>query len=233
MKVCVFAGARGGAELMSDNRLIGAELAKRGCQVYYGGSRKGVMGAVADGFKAWHLTHRPTTDDSGIPDGWVDMIGVLPETIHRLGHFDPDVSNIITSDMPSRKLYFWQCDAFLCLPGGAGTMDELFEIWTETKLGHQKARPIVVFNQGGFYNGLLELIRRMHWSGTMPADRVNLVKFVNQPIEAVNALFSTQEGTYTNEVVALAREAGSVQGSEGGQGRVGDAGTEQDRPATD
>lgn len=250
MKVCIFAGARGGSELMSDNRLIGAELAKRGCSVYYGGSRKGVMGAVADGFKDWHRTHNSFGDVH-------NMIGVLPLTIARLNHWDPEVTNVFTDSMPERKSHFWKCDAFLCLPGAAGTMDELFEIWTESKLGHQRTRPIVVFNQGGFYDALEQLIKRMVWSGTMPVDRANLVQFTNNPIDAVNRLFTKQEQyqdeikslaghdlftkqeQYHDEIKSLAGQDRTVPGSESGQGSMGRTGTapvesgEPDRPQTD
>lgn len=171
-KVCVFAGARGGQELLPAAEQCGKLLAQAGYHVLFGGSSKGVMGA---------LTRGVLTEGGKIT-------GILPASIASLKHYRDDIEIVVTADMPTRKAHFWECDAFLCLPGGFGTLDELFEIATETKLGHQDQRPIVVLNDGGFYDHLKALIDRMVWSGTMPRERANLVKFTRTPAEAIAAL---------------------------------------------
>jgi len=184
MNVCVFAGARGGEELLPAARWIGQELAKAWHDLYYGASRKGIMGALCDGYKSWW-------DTNGLEPGCYGKVhGVLPTHIHRLNHWDTDVDNIVTTDMHSRKQVFWdRCDAFLCLPGAYGTMDELFGILTLTKLGIERERPIVVFNQNGFYDGLILLMSSMVSNGTMDGRKQNLVKFVWHKEEVMDALF--------------------------------------------
>lgn len=175
-KVCVFAGARGCPELLPDAEWFGAELAKRGHHVYFGGSNKGVMGALARGI----IAHGG------------QLTGVLPESIKRLRHYNPSLDLVTTPDMASRKAVFWQCDAFLCLPGSYGSLDELFEILTHVKLGHEQSRPVVVYNQQmsdghGFYDGLDRMVRDMVRYGTMPPDRAELVRIVSERKDALNA----------------------------------------------
>jgi len=176
MNVCVFAGARGGEELLPAARWIGQELAGAGHDLYYGASRKGIMGALCDGFKSVAASEQAH--------------GVLPAHIHRLNHFDPDVDNIVTPDMHSRKQVFWdRCDAFLCLPVAYGTLDKLFGILTLTKLGIERERPIVVLNLNGFYDGLILLLSSMVSNGTMDSRKQNLVKFVWHKEDVMDALF--------------------------------------------
>lgn len=161
--VCVFAGARGGQEMMADMCYMGTRLAERGWNVVYGGSGKGVMGAVA----------------AGVVAVGGKAVGVLPAKIHALGHHREQFDIEVVEDMVQRKARFWSCDAFLCLPGGVGTMDELFEIWTLIKLGYAPRRPIVVYNWKGFYNPLKEQLFNMNSFGTMPMDRVDMVQFTD------------------------------------------------------
>ncbi len=170
--ICIFAGARGKSELYTDAAYIARNLVERGCDIIYGGSSKGIMGAVAAAAK--------------LARG--KIIGVLPEKVHALGHFDRDAHTIVAGNMAERKGHFWdKSDAFLCLPGGVGTCDELFEVWTLTKLGYiSPAKPIVVYNGNGFYDPLIELKNNMVRFGTMPEERAELVRFTNSPWEAVN-----------------------------------------------
>lgn len=169
--VCIFAGARGKDYLYPDAEYIGRTLAKRDWHVIYGGSSKGLMGSVCRGVKA----------EGG------QITGVLPKKIHDLKHFDPEIGMLVADTMAQRKQHFWdRSDAFLCLPGGYGTLDELGEILTLTKLGYYPKKPIVVYNQGSFYNGLIDLFQQMVQHGCMEQDRAGLVKFTNNAFEACN-----------------------------------------------
>jgi uncharacterized protein (TIGR00730 family) len=170
--VCVMAGARGDAGMMDGARRIGSLLAMAGAYVWFGGSSKGMMGALAEG----------VLSSEGL------ITGVLPATIAKLGHYRKDIDIIVSEDMPARKAHFWKCDAFLCLPGGFGTLDELFEIATETKLGIVGQKPIVVYNPDDFYYGLGRQIDRMVRLGFMPQDRADLIQFRSTPEQAVEAL---------------------------------------------
>ncbi len=138
----------------------------------YGGSGKGVMGAVAAG--------------AGMVDGAV--VGVTTKKIHALGHHEQGADLLVTDTMSQRKDVMWSCDAFLTLPGGVGTLDELFEIWTLIKLGYRKPKPIVVWNYRDFYRGLWNQLRDMIDGGTMPTERVSLVTFCNDLDMAIEAL---------------------------------------------
>jgi predicted Rossmann-fold nucleotide-binding protein len=140
------------------------------------------------------------------------VIGVLPEKVHALGHYDPEIEMLVAKTMAERKQHFWdRADAFLCLPGSYGSMDELFEILTLTKLGYMPAKPIVVFNHRlpllpkslaelatgyryrcghglGYYDGLKLMIDQMTEQGFMGQDRANLVMFANDKESAARSV---------------------------------------------
>jgi uncharacterized protein (TIGR00730 family) len=138
----------------------------------YGGSGKGIMGAMA----------------AGAVSVGGKAIGILPAKIHALGHHREQFDIEVTEDMVQRKARFWTSDSFLCLPGGFGTLDELMEIATLTKLGYMERKPIVVYNWNGFYNPLKEQLFNMHNYGTMPMDRVDMVQFTDNLELAVTLL---------------------------------------------
>ncbi|MCB2048677.1 MAG: TIGR00730 family Rossman fold protein [Novosphingobium sp.] len=127
-------------------REVGAELARRGIGVVYGGGKLGLMGALADA----------TLAAGG------EVIGVIPKEL-----VNPEVANnactelhVVTS-MHQRKAMFTDLsDGFLTLPGGVGTMDELWEAVSWAQLGYH-AKPVGVLNAFGFYDGLLAFQRHM------------------------------------------------------------------------
>jgi uncharacterized protein (TIGR00730 family) len=118
----------------------GREIAARGHSLVSGGGCVGMMGAVADGARA----------------GGAHTLGVIPQSLVDLEVADLQSDElIITADMGARKnLLIERSDAFIILPGGIGTLDELFEVWTTGSLDlHTK--PIVLLDPDGFYDGLL------------------------------------------------------------------------------
>jgi hypothetical protein len=118
----------------------GLELAARGHTLVSGGGRVGMMGAVA----------------SGAREGGAYTLGVIPQTLVDLEVADTAADElVVTDDMGSRKnIMIEKSDAFITLPGGLGTLDELFEVWTTATLDlHRK--PIVLIDPDGFYTGLL------------------------------------------------------------------------------
>ncbi|GAB1642966.1 TIGR00730 family Rossman fold protein [Krasilnikovia sp. MM14-A1259] len=121
-------------------RDTGRELARRGHTLVSGGGCVGMMGAVADGAR----------------DGGAHTVGVIPQALMDLEVADTAADElIVTGDMGARKnLMIERSDAFVTLPGGLGTLDELFEVWTTATLGlHRK--PIVLLDPDGFYAGLM------------------------------------------------------------------------------
>ena len=124
----------------------GQELAARGHTLVSGGGRVGMMGAIADAARA----------------GGAYTLGVIPQTLVDLEVADTASDElIVTADMGARKnLMIERSDAFLTLPGGLGTLDELFEVWTTAMLDlHRK--PIVLLDPDGFYEGLMSWLGRL------------------------------------------------------------------------
>jgi uncharacterized protein (TIGR00730 family) len=174
-KLTVMAGAGGPAWMLPHIAALGHSLAKQDWHVWYGGSNKGVMGALAKGVLS-----------AGGP-----LTGVLPQKLADLKHYPPEMNLVITPDMASRKALFWDADAYLCLPGGVGTLDELFEVWCLSKLGYSQPRPIVVYNLGGFYTDLDRLVRHMVSNGFMPKERARMVQFAEGSPGVLLALVET------------------------------------------
>jgi uncharacterized protein (TIGR00730 family) len=119
---------------------VGKALAARGHSLVSGGSRSGMMGALAVGARS----------------GGAHTLGVMTEPLVALELADDEADEmIVVADMGARKnLMIERSDAFLVLPGGLGTLDELFEVWTTAALGlHRK--PVVVLDPDGFFDGLM------------------------------------------------------------------------------
>ena len=125
---------------------VGAEIARRGHVLVSGGGRVGMMGAVADGVRS----------------AGGHTLGVIPQCLVDWEVADTKADElIVTDDMGSRKnLMIARSDAFITLPGGLGTLDELFEVWTTAMLGvHRK--PIVLLDPDNFYEGMLAWLGKL------------------------------------------------------------------------
>ena len=139
--ICVFCASSSTLDqqwldLASD---VGRSLGPRGHSLVSGGGCVGMMGAVADGARA----------------GGAHTLGVIPQSLVDLEVADADSDElIVTADMGARKnIMIERSDAFITLPGGLGTLDELFEVWTTATLDlHHK--PIILLDPTGFYEGL-------------------------------------------------------------------------------
>ncbi|MBG0833454.1 TIGR00730 family Rossman fold protein [Planomonospora sp. ID67723] len=129
---------------------VGTELARRGHTLVSGGAKVSCMGAVARAARA----------------GGGRTVGVIPQALVDIEVADEDSDElVVTADMRERKgTMDARSDAFLVLPGGIGTLEELFEIWTARTLGlHDK--PLVILDPWGLYAPLRELVEGMHEAG--------------------------------------------------------------------
>tara|TARA_B100000768_G_scaffold181862_2_gene206965 strand:- start:3846 stop:4406 length:561 start_codon:yes stop_codon:yes gene_type:complete len=159
--ICVFCGARKGKDPAFGQAAIdfGQILAKNEWRLVYGAGDVGLMGAVAEGAQA-----------SGAA-----TFGVIPEHLMQREGGKRDLDQfIITDDMHSRKkLMFINSDAVVLLPGGAGSMDEFFEVltWAQLKL---HSRPIIVANIAGYWQPMLDLIDHIIASGFADPSMTNL-----------------------------------------------------------
>lgn len=120
---------------------VGTELARRGCSLVTGGGSISMMGAVAAAARA----------------GGAHTVGVIPRALLALEVGDLRSDELVVVDtMRERKAEMdRRTDAFLALPGGIGTLEELFEVWTAASLG-MHAKPVVVLDPGGLYDPLWE-----------------------------------------------------------------------------
>lgn len=153
--ICVYCGSQPGRDpaYMEAGRALGKSIAEHGLRLVYGGGTKGIMGAVASGV----LGHGGEVTGI-IPEFLVDM----EATRHSLGQLD---ELIVTKDMHERKhKMFERSDAFVTLPGGIGTLEEIVEIMTWAQLGRH-AKPMVFANINGFWDPMLELVRHMRDQG--------------------------------------------------------------------
>jgi uncharacterized protein (TIGR00730 family) len=148
MKICVFCSSSGRIDrrYLDLAEAAGAELARRGHTLVSGGATVSCMGAVARAARA----------------GGARTVGVIPQTLVDIEIADEESSTlIVTADMRSRKAEMdRRSDAFLVLPGGLGTLEELFEIWSGRVLGlHDK--PLVILDPYGLYDPLRDLMTHL------------------------------------------------------------------------
>ena len=163
--VCVFCGARPGrdARFLALARLAGARLAAAGATVVYGGGSVGMMGALAD---------------AALEAGG-EVIGVIPSVLmnREVGHRSLTRLEVV-GDMQVRKQRMIELsDAFLVLPGGLGTLDELFEVLTLRQLG-EHAKPIVAVSDAGYFDALVAVLRGFVSHGLAAAHDVAALELV-------------------------------------------------------
>ena len=162
--LAVYCGSSGGndPQYMRLAHHAGAELARRGIRVVYGGGGVGMMGAVANG---------------ALSEGG-EVIGIIPHFLDTLELKHAGVRDMrVVQSMHERKLQMVELsDGFIALPGGFGTLDELFEVLTWSQLNlHQ--HPAGVLNQGGYYDGMLSCLDGMVERGFLrQEDRSRLVE---------------------------------------------------------
>jgi uncharacterized protein (TIGR00730 family) len=137
-RVCVFCGSSPGARpgYRAAAQALGAAIAKRGLGLVYGGAHVGLMGVVAD---------------AALAEGG-EVIGVLPRALEtkELAHRNLSALYVVESMHERKALMAELSDAFVALPGGIGTLEEIFEAWTWTQLGlHEK--PCALLDVEGYY----------------------------------------------------------------------------------
>lgn len=175
--ICVFCASsrtldRRWLELAAET---GAEVARRGHTLVSGGGCVGMMGAVADGARS-----------AGGP-----TLGVIPQALVDLEVADLASDELLVTDgMAGRKtLMIEKSDAFLTLPGGLGTLDELFEVWTTATLA-MHAKPMVLVDADGFYRPLVDWLHSLadrHFLKPAGLDLLTVVDSVPAALDAVES----------------------------------------------
>jgi uncharacterized protein (TIGR00730 family) len=173
--VCVYCGSRAGAMPAYEQAAtaIGHVIAENGWRLVYGAGDVGLMGAVA----------RAAQSAGG------DTFGVIPAHLVAWEVGKTDLTRyVVTETMHERKkVMFMNADAILVLPGGAGSLDELFEVLTWRQLGlHNK--PVLVLNIEGYWTPLLALIDHVIAQGFADASLAGFLSSVDTPADAEAAL---------------------------------------------
>lgn len=153
--VCVYCGSSPGNDpaYLEAGKILGRSIGEAGLRLVYGGGTKGIMGAVAQG----------TMEAGGKVTGIIPRFLMNKEATEKaLGQLD---ELVVTEDMHERKhRMFEESDAFVTLPGGIGTLEEVIEIMTWAQLG-QHTKPIVLANIKDFWNPLSTLLDHMRDAG--------------------------------------------------------------------
>lgn len=166
--LCVYCGSSPGNDpaFADAARAVGTLIGREGWQLVYGGGRAGLMGIVADAALA-----------AGAP-----VIGVIPESLmaRELGH--PGLTELhVVETMHQRKTMMAErADAFVALPGGIGTFEELFEVWTWRQLGYHD-KPVGLLNVAGYYDALLAFLDQATDKGFMRAAQHELLQVHTDP----------------------------------------------------
>ncbi len=173
--VAVYCGSRLGNNEVYEQaaRELGSALAKNGLGLVYGGASIGLMGAVAD----------------GVVDGGAQAVGVIPTFMlkHEIAH--EGLTRLhLTDTMHTRKTVMAEyADAFITLPGGLGTLEEIMEIATWRQL-YQHEKPMIILNINGFYDSLIEHLKFTADQGFMKQEDLERLVVCNSIAEAIELL---------------------------------------------
>ena len=177
--VCVFCGASPGASPVYREaaEALGQHLAQRGIRLIYGGGAVGLMGVVAD---------------AALNAGG-EVIGIIPQSLERaeIGHRNLTCLEVVDG-MHARKARMAELsDAFIALPGGLGTLEELFEVWTWGQLGYH-GKPLGLLEVNGFYSKLTAFLDHIVGEGFVRAAHRDMLQVSESPQTLLDALDSWQ-----------------------------------------
>ena len=174
-RLAVYCGSAAGAQpvFAAATRATATAMVSRGVDLVYGGGRMGLMGLIAD--SVLELGGR--------------VYGVIPKALVNLEVAHEGVTELHTVEtMHERKAKMTDlADAFLALPGGIGTLDELFEAWSWNALGYHK-KPFCLLNVEGYWDGMIEFIDHATISGFLSAERRRQLLVARTPEEALDLL---------------------------------------------
>ncbi|WP_099866469.1 TIGR00730 family Rossman fold protein [Pararhizobium haloflavum] len=192
--ICVYCGSQPGRDeaYRAAGKALGRAIAAHGMRLVYGGGTRGVMGAVAD----------------GVMSGGGAVTGIIPEflmekeaTKHALGQLD---ELVVTADMHQRKhTMFERSDAFVTLPGGIGTLEEIVEIMTWAQLGRH-TKPMVLADIGGFWDPLVRLMDHMSAEGflhTAHLVKPLVISKVDDIVPAIIAAAASNGGSGESRII--------------------------------
>ncbi len=175
--VCVFCGSSPGSDPLYRKaaEAMGKQIAERGLRLVYGGAKVGLMGAVAD---------------AALKAGG-DVVGVIPHALSDKEIAHEGLTRLeVVGSMHERKARMAELsEAFVALPGGAGTLEEIFEIWTWGQLGFH-AKPAGFLNTHGYYDHLRAFVDHAVGEAFLKAPHRDMLIFRDDPAAILDAFFA-------------------------------------------
>jgi uncharacterized protein (TIGR00730 family) len=168
LAIAVYCGSRFGDRPAYAHaaRTLGCLIAEQGGSVVYGGGRVGLMGTVADAALA----------------AGGRVVGVIPQALmdREVGHLGLTELHVVQTMHERKHLMAERADAFIALPGGIGTFEELFEVWSWQQLGYHD-KPVALLNVEGYYDALLEFMRVSFERGFVSAPQYHALLVDDDP----------------------------------------------------
>jgi uncharacterized protein (TIGR00730 family) len=175
IRYCVFSGSSAGRrpEYADAARALGKALADAGIGVVFGGGARGLMGETANA----------ALDAGG------EVIGVIPQSLYDLEVAHTGLADLrVVRSMHERKAMMAElADGFIALPGGLGTFEEIFEVWTWAQLGHHD-KPCALLNVAGFYDGLASFLDHVVDEAFVKPVHRGMLIVENEPAVLISAL---------------------------------------------
>lgn len=180
--LCVYCGSRPGdlPAYADAARELGRLIGEHGWRLVYGGGNVGLMGIVADAALA----------------AGAEVLGVIPESLMRreVGHRGLTELQVVQTMHERKQRMAEAADAFVALPGGIGTFEELFEVWTWRHLGYH-AKPVALLDTAGYYQPLLRFMQQARASGFVSAEQADMLQTHEEPAALMSALSQALESS--------------------------------------
>lgn len=183
--ICVYCGSSPGkgTAYLDAAHTLGRAMGRAGMRLVYGGGAKGIMGAVA----------QATAEAGG------SVMGIIPRFLMNREASEAALARlddvVVTENMHARKhRMFEESDAFVALPGGIGTLEEIVEIMTWAQLGRHR-KPMVFGNVGGFWNPMMALMEHMKREGFLHSAHLVQPFLVDDPADILPAILGSAAGT--------------------------------------
>ena len=177
--ICVFCGSNFGARdaYAEAAQRLGRLIAERGLRLVYGGAKVGLMGALADAALA----------------AGANVVGVIPGALveREIAHAGLTEIRTVNSMHERKALMADLSDGFVAMPGGAGTMEEAFEVWTWGQLGHHR-KPVGLLNVAGFFDPLLAFLDHQRREMFMRQEHRDMLLVENDPARLLERFDSYQ-----------------------------------------
>jgi uncharacterized protein (TIGR00730 family) len=175
LSVCVYCGSRFGnrPEYEAAARGLGGLIGRNGWQLVYGGGNVGLMGVVAD---------------AAIESG-ARVVGVIPESLMKreVGHRGLAELHVVQTMHERKQMMAERADVFVALPGGIGTFEELFEVWTWHQLGYHD-KPIGLLNVAGYYDTFLDFMSQTTQAGFLSETQLKTVQVDTDAVRLLQRL---------------------------------------------